>query len=212
MNNYILLSALLVFTLATKVEAQVITEELTYEQLLQRVSAQKKVMGTTSAKAAPQANTGNQASFSFFTGWLNLSANQKTNITANTQGLEVGWLSSLGLAKDFNSYYSYRNYGLSPSSAMTGHEVQAQVQKQFGISETFKAQVGGGFAIRSTNYSSPTLNLTSFAPLVALQTGLDYRANADWTLSTIISARSLFLAESNDKNSLDLGFKAATRF
>jgi len=189
-------------------------EEISYDELVQRLSRKKSRMINDQQGASILDDILIHAGFAL------LSSDITYNFAGSErQGRLTGFQFSFGIDL-FNPHWaavSYiRNLGGATSNSQ---EIKSNrefdillIYKNFGNSNTPGFHFGGGFGQRFLSAAEAGHSLEETTPLMILLSGLDYHFNRNFSFGAELGLRTSLMNESKDKSSFDFTIKMDTYF
>lgn len=199
------------FSLPSKVQAAEDVEELTYDQILSRLSQKKTYL------QQDQSTAFDNVRIHVGMGFVNsLSSYEVAN--SSEQQMLTGMQLSVGIDLLSRSWYSeaaWRNFGYTRNgSAETGlRELDLKVGYRTDLTENVDLCTGFGLATRYLNYSDPSRDITFRATTPAFAFNVDFLAKVSRQVSAgLATSYRSSLISSTDRGSIDFGLQLTSFF
>lgn len=185
-------------------------EEVSYDELLNELSAKKKrvTQEQTQSSEMPQM----QAGLGYVNSFTNLGKDNK-NYNRHASGIQL----SAGVSLFSANWYSegiFRNYGTTTSGSedLSIREIEARLGYTNKLEGVWNYTLAAGLSNRFLKFSDPTngVNIDETTPSLVISTGFFAQVHRRLSLGAEISARSPMMNKSADKSSVDLAFRMTT--
>ncbi len=184
-------------------------EEVSYEDLLNELSAKKR---SASRPSDSLENVRLHAGIGYTNSFTNISAN-KQNYNRHTNGIQL----SVGMDLFSPNWYSegvFKNYGVSG----TGNEELSlrELDLKIGYTNTLESiwsyTISSGLSNRFLRFtdSAQGVSVNETTPSLIISTGFNARIHKHISLGAEVSAHSAMVSSTADKNSFDFAFRLTT--
>ncbi|KHD87761.1 MAG: hypothetical protein OM95_12150 [Bdellovibrio sp. ArHS] len=207
------LIAFSIFSTATLVQAAPGSsdyEEVSYDQLLDELSAKKNVM------AAKQTSSFDEVRLHAGIGYVNTFTNiatQNKNFNRHASGIQL----SMGMDLFSPNWYSegvFRNYGVTSSGAeeLSLKEFDLKLGYTNKLESIWNYSLSAGLSNRFLRFTDATRNIDvdDTTPSLVISSGFAAQVHRNLSLGAEISARSAVVNRTADKNSFDFAFRLTT--
>ena len=186
-------------------------EEVSYDELLNEISAKKKRLAagdTREANEPPRLHAG----LGYVNSFTNLSANRK-NYNRHASGIQV----SLGADLSSPNWIAegiFRNFGTSSSGSedFSIRDIEGRVAYTDKLEGVWHYNLGAGLSNRFLKFSDSTsgVNVDETTPSFVISTGFSAKVHKRLSLGAELSARTPMSNNSADKSSVDVAFRLTT--
>lgn len=185
-------------------------EEVSYDDLLNELSAKKKTMARSHNDSLD--TTRIHAGIGYANTFSNISTQQQ-NFNRHASGIQL----SVGMDLFSPNWYSegvFRNYGLTSSGSeeLTLREVDLKIGYTNRLQSIWNYSISSGLSNRFLRFVDPTrsIDVDEVTPSLVISTGFSAQVHRNLSIGAEASAKSAIVNRTADKNSFDFAFRITT--
>lgn len=185
-------------------------EEVSYDDLLNELSAKKKTIVKTQTSSFDDVRL--HAGIGYVNSFMNIATNKK-NFNRHASGIQL----SMGMDLFSPNWYAegvFRNYGLTSSGneELTMRELDLKLGYTNVLESIWSYSLSSGLSNRFMKFQDATRNIdvNDTTPSLIISTGFHAQVHKNLSLGAEVSARSAVISRTADKNSFDFAFRLNT--
>ena len=185
-------------------------EEVSYDDLLNELSAKKKNFVKKEQSSFDDVRL--HAGIGYTNSFTNIST-KEDNITRHANGIQL----SVGMDLFSSNWYSegvFRNYGLTSSGSeeFSLRELDLKIGYTNKIDSLWSYSLSSGLSNRFLRYSDSArgISIDDTTPSLAISSGLNAQLHKNLSIGAELGARSALINRTADKSSLDFAIRLTT--